>query len=727
MIQKLRLFFALPVLFIFAANVFAEIDFTKIEVELNKTLINKDLRIVIKEAEDSQSNDINSLLRRLSLYRRAAYSEKFTSLVKQIAANSESANSVEIGRLISYELLHPLFDDYAFLQIYLQKYGFNEKIYEKFFYFCAANRAKCDIAGFDKWLEQQALKVSETKNADGYYFRFNPYFQWISRRIDWREKFGLDNSVILNQFLEDVRNNPKDLDTALYYLNFFKTAQDINRFAEIYSSEQAYDYYELGNTIAHILEYGSSPNQSATEDERRQIYQIAVLFLQKSLSLPFNEKDTSLMWSRKLSPTSIPPVLKNAEKQLRFWTKSELAEVYKNGGEAVKAQPIIEELMNTDTSDILSKPPSMMAGAVQAQSGARVVESKILREQATRQNSFNYWFERILYYEGREEPLRIFDSYKQALAAVPFALSDKNSRASRLDFVRRFADFVEDEYDSAKNSTDDENLDEEEKAELARWLEAEDFFRNEFEKTKSNSEYSIKLAEIILETGFKKLSDEILTLNPEMIVTAVKLELLSEYDNVIYYFFSNENVLPEKKDEIFERILKIVETQNVKKAWFICDYLNNIEPKYVARIVPVLLKNLEIARKRFNAANPSANNFSDVENLKNKYTEVLFETYLAANNWKSAEKLLLENNLSLRWYSLEWLSTIALNAAKNGAFEDAARIWKLKANIDRNNLENLFSLKRYPEITANLRAFYEKIRKEEPFSIVPEKALAILN
>ncbi len=727
MIQKLKVFFSFLILFIFAANISAQNDFNNIDSEVAKTLLKKDLRIAITEAEDSQGNDIRSLLWRLNLYRRAANSEKFTAAVRQIAEHSEFEKSgSNLAGIIGGELTNPLFDDYAFLQNYLQKYGLYDKIYEKFFNFCLANKEKCDINGFDKWLEQQALKASETKNSSGYYFPFNPYFEWISRRIYWREKFGLDNSIILNQFVEDVRKNPTNFDAAQRYLKFFNNVQDINWLVETFVSEQAFDYYDLGDIISSQLKYGGLGNSSRNENERRQIYQIAAQLLQKSLTLPFNEKDTSLIWSRKISHTSIPPVLKNPEKQLRFWTKSLLAEVYKNAGEAVKAQPIVEELMNTDTSDILSSPPSMMAGAVQAQSGARVVESKILTEQAARQNSYQYWQERIAYYYGREENERMFDSYKQGLAAVPFELSNKNSNESRLHFIRGFADFAEDEFGYYGNSSNKKNFDEEENAKLADWLEAENFFRNEFEKTKSNSEYSIKLAEIIFQNEFKQLSDEILTKNPEIIVIGVKLDLLGEIDSVIYDFFRSEKILPEKKDTVFEQILKITEAKDVKKVWFICDVLNNIEPKYAAQLIPILLKNSQIARKRFIAANPSGNNFSEFENLKDKYLEVLFDTYLAANDWKSAEKLILDNNLSLRWYSLEWLSMIALKAAQNGAFEDAARIWKLKANIDRNDLENLSSLKSYPATTAILRAFYEKMREEEPYSSVPIKALAIL-
>lgn len=700
-----------------AKSVSAQRDLNELAFEVPKTLLKKDLPAAIKEAEKSPANDLYSLFWRLELYYRAANDEKYVTAVKQIVVAGDEKNRAAINERVLYALKDPIFQDIETLQIYLQKLDFNDDIYAKFVQICGQKRDECDIYEFDKWLARKMQEESETKNNTNYFYGLSPYWTWTMRRLDWRGKFGLDTAEILNQFVEDARKNPSDLDAALRYLRLFKTAQDINWLAENFVSEQAYDYYELGEHLSNQARY-----RQLEENERKRIYQIAALFLQKSLSLPFTEKDKKLIWQYKLRFASVPPVIKNHEKQLRFWTKTELAETFQNMGEAQNAQPIVEELMNLDTSDIISSKPSQLAGAVQAQSGARAVESKILRDQATRQDSYEYWWERIAYYRGREEKERIFDAYRQGVAAVPSDLSNENSREKRLFFIRWFADFAEDEYGYYGNSTNSDSWSDEEKQKLRLWTEAENLLRDEFEKTKLNVIYSYKLTEIIKQNRFEKLAGEILSRNPGLLVNGAKVDLIG----LVYSFLKLETVPPETKGSVIEQILKIAENKEVEKAWWFCEPLKNLViindipalPKLTPRVIRILEKNLKIAENKLTKS--SDEDRYEQKSLKNKYIQVLFDAYLTANDSKSAEKLLLEN-FSVIYDSP--LDRVILTAAKNGAFGDAVRLWKLKANLNRRDLENLSALARYPAIAESLREFYRQMKTAEPFSTVPEMAL----
>jgi hypothetical protein len=69
------------------------------------------------------------------------------------------------------------------------------------------------------------------------------------------------------------------------------------------------------------------------------------------------------------------------------------------------------------------------------------------------------------------------------------------------------------------------------------------------------------------------------------------------------------------------------------------------------------------------------------------------------------------------------LDRLILNSAKNGAINDAIRFWKIKANLNRRNLENLTSLVRYPAIAESLRSFYKQMKIDEPYSPIPDIAL----
>ncbi len=714
-LKKICIFVIL--LTIAAASVSAQNDFNDLEFEVAKTLLKKDLRQAIKEAEQSRSNDLRSLFWRLSLYQRAAHDEKFALTVKQIIADDNEENRRVIYGKVLDALKDSLFREIGTLQLFLQKFSFDSDVYEKFVSLCQQKKEECDIYGFDKWLAQKISEESETKMDADYFYGHSPYWTWTARRLDWRGKFVLDTAEILNKFVEDVRKNPSDLGAALRYLRLFKKIEEISWLAETFNSEQSYDYYELGETLSNQAKYWQ-----LAQNERNQIYQIAAGFLQKSLSLPFNERDKSLIWQYKLRFTSVPPVIKNPEKQLRFWTKTALAETFKNMGEAHNAQPIVEELMNLDTSDIMSAKPSRLSGMVQAQSGARVVESKILREQATRQNSYEYWYERVAYYEGRREKERVFDAYRQALAVVPFDLSNENSRRSRLYFIDRFADFAEDEFEYYGNVEDKTEWSDEEKQKRELWNEVEELLRGEFDKTKSNVSYSYQLTETIIENRFKKLSREILIRNSELFVNAAANDLIKDLDNSLYLFLAMDDVSREKKDSVIGQILKIAEKKDIEKAWVLCEALNKIEGQMnvAARIVPILVKNLKIAQNKFDSSKISDDNRYEWESVKNKYVGILFDTFLLANDWKSAEKLLLEN-FSVIYGSP--LDQIIFAAAKNGAFGDAVRLWKLKANLNRRDIENLSSLTQFPVIVGSLREFYKQMKINEPYLIIPDIAL----
>lgn len=692
-----------------AGNLQAQNDFSRVNEKIDTLLLKKDLGQAIKEAENSSANDARSLLLRLNLYYRAVNNEKIALTVKQI---TESANFEKnphlVAESVKYAVKDALFKDAETLRIYLQKINFDGDIYYKFGELCVADRNACDANGFDEWLAQ---KAAETHEKD-----VSAYFDWTHRRIEWREKFAFNNAGILNQFAAAVRENPSNLETALRYLKFFRQPPEVVWLAETFASERAYDYYELGETLSNSTNYSRQ-----SEDEKRQIRQIAAQFLQKSLNLPYKEQDKDLIKSRRFRYVSIPPRIGNYEKQLRFWTKSELAETFRNLNESQTAQPIVEELAALDKSDIVTENIHHLAGAVQADSGARAVESKILREQALRQNSYEYWQERISYYHGRKEPERIFDAYRQSFTAVPFNLNDENSHGNRLFFIRRFADFIEDEFGYYANEKAEE-LSDEQKQKLLLWKEAENLLRGEFEKTKSNLRYSYELAAIIEGKKFKKLLDEIFSRNAELIVSYAKINALNSNDHLLYYFLQSEFVSGTQKEAAINKIIKIAETSDAKNAWVICEVLtdSNETGKYAIRIVPILLKNLEKIEKHLNSAGVTEDERYDSESLRNKYLENLFKTFLAANDWKSAEKLILSKlNLSPS-YSL-W--KLAENAAKNGVFSEAARFWKLKANLNRRDLNNLETLARYAEIKENLREFYRQMKLNESYSPIPDIAL----
>lgn len=701
--------FGLFLIILAASNLFAQNDFWKESENIDALLLKKDLTLAIKEAEKSSSNDLRSLLRRLRLYYRAVNNAKIAATVKQIADSADLENNrYNTAESVKYAVKDELFKDAETLRVYLQKIYFDSDVYTRFSRLCVENQSGCDVSGFDEWLARKASNEARAKDSSAYY-------NWTSIRIGWRERFGLDNTVILNQFATDARENPADLETALRYLHFLRKPPEVRWLAENFASKQAYHYYELGGALAHSAVYSDK-----SADEARQILQIAAALLQKSLSLPYSKEDGNLINSRQMMLTSMPSrKIINYEKQLRFWTKTKLAETYKFLNEAQNAQPLVEELAALDKSDIEASSVSRLAGAVQMASGARVVESKILNEQALRQNSYEYWWERVAYYQGRQESERVFDAYRQALAVVPFDITDEGERSGRLFYVRHFADFVEGEFSYYSEKTG--QLTDEENRKMLLWKEAESFFRAEFEKTKSNLDYSSSLTDII-HRKFKKLLDEIFSRNPGLLIAFAEIDALQSGNGWLYYFLQSESVSKMQKDATMNEILKIAQRSGERRAWAICERVigGDAAGIYAARVVPILVKNLEKVERRFKSSSISEEEKEESENLRDKYLENLFRAHLAANDWKSAEKIVLAKYNSSLSYRL-W--QLAENAAKNCAYSEALRFWKLKANLNRRDLDYLESLARFSQIEEGLREFYQQMKANEPFSPIPDIAL----
>jgi hypothetical protein len=688
----------------------AQINPGEIDGEVTAHLRKKDLLAAIREAENSGTKEPRSLWWRLNLYVRVANYRKVAETVSELISISREQDKAGLAYQLSPVFEDKLFNDAALLQTFIQHTSTTKsELYGKLIDLCIANRASCDIRGFESFLRKRAdeswRKISEN---DSYDWNGNVEAR---RLVAWQEKFGLDPGETRSMLTDDLRSSPSNLDAALRFIEFASNVQELEWVAEVFSSDVAYDYYELGEALARGRAY-----RIATESNLPQVRQIATRFLRKSLDIPFGEHDAGLIASRKFRFVSVAPQIKNYEKQLRFWTKTTLAEVYNSLGEPQHAQPLVEELVSLDMSDIVSHIPSQLAGAVQSGSGARVVESKILNEQALKQNTFEYWYERIAYYRGRKEAERVLESYKKGLAAVPFDLSNQQSVANRLSFINRFANFAgENLYYYDWRDRSDELKD-------TITAEAESFLKTEFNQTKSDLRYSLQLLEIIRrQNESDSLFRQIIASRPELLMRAAMIDV--PIGDIFYAFLTIDEIPVAKKDAIVTALLGIAGKKDFVKALSLCDTFSNLNdhPKYAAQVLPILTKNLKTAKARYLSA--KGDNAFELADISNKYEELLFDAYLAANDWRSAEKL-VEERKPTRVYAP--YDRLTLNAARNGAVADAIRYWKIKANFDRRNLTELDALARYKPVAAALREFYSKMKVDEPYSPIPDIALKTL-
>ena len=88
--------------------------------------------------------------------------------------------------------------------------------------------------------------------------------------------------------------------------------------------------------------------------------------------------------------------------------------------------------------DFVRQDVHQLAGGVQRDSGERVVEASILRNQALKQESAEYWIERASYYRGRGETDLEKESFRKALEIIPARPNTNQAAADRFEIVRSF-------------------------------------------------------------------------------------------------------------------------------------------------------------------------------------------------------------------------------------------------------------------------------------------------
>jgi hypothetical protein len=108
--------------------------------------------------------------------------------------------------------------------------------------------------------------------------------------------------------------------------------------------------------------------------------------------------------------------------------------------------------------------------------------------------------------------------------------------------------------------------------------------------------------------------------------------------------------------------------------------------------------------------------------LPRNYAYRLFGVYLVAGQRKPAGKLITDGYYNYR----EGMNALLFNAARDGAFEEALGYWKIKANLDRQDLADLQYLKSFPALARKLRDFYKQLKAAEPDSAIPDIALQLL-
>ncbi|HET6977252.1 MAG TPA: hypothetical protein VFI24_13070 [Pyrinomonadaceae bacterium] len=632
----------------------------QIQHEVTLLLLDKNIDDVTRQLESEDASTVSSLLRRLVIYERAGQTSRISKTLEalSVAENWEcpgdydfklllrnaAAGNIRTRRLY-YERLCP--DDINGTEEFLKLWSSNG-----------------DPKEIDAWLAKRSLTNDE----------------WLMQRVSLRAKSGTAGEL-LDSLAAEIRANPSDemrLDRYLKANSFAGHVHDVKWLADTLDLRTAGDYFLLGERLRHY-----SP-------------QAGVKLLQKSLELPFTDKDAKLVDDRIMRSLSIGPGFKvNLEKQLRYWTKRHLAEIYQSAGQPLVAQPLVEELVSMKGNDILLQEVHLLAGAVQSSSGQRVVETKILGDEIARRSTSEYWLERARYYEGREEYGLERESYRQALVALVAKSDDSLALNERYHVVNLFASFLAEEHHEK-----------EDQAELDKIL------TSELNSVPPETDYAFQIASLIVDGNLQlnTVRNSLLAKRPSLLtqLLAARREWDGEESSIIHGLVNGDEIPPELKEKTWSSLQQLVRQPASTRAFALAEAMAGSAEWQ--RAIPIWRSYIEHA---------------SVDSDKKGAIDSLFNAYCRTKQWRAAENLLLAQRDSL-WRTLpNALAEIAVVAAQQNATDDAMRLWRMSTNLDRRNLETLAQLAQ-TNARPQLLAMYLNIKKEDPLSAIPDLALRLL-
>lgn len=652
--MRFRIFLILTIPLIVSSMASAQINrFANIEGDVESLLQMRDLGDLATElSRPAASQTTESILIKLSIFGRAGHRSRVHEVLKQLSkslGSSSNENLFYINRIV-LKAIGP--DDLAGQKLYFELInvsGGNEANA-----FVQLWRKSGNVGDLEKWLAA----------------RSSQYPRWWDEWLRLKQELGTAQEIY-DELAQNVRADPTDWYRIERYFQIAGSDDDPEWIVDVVPTNSSYAAYELGTYFEH----------------RRPL--TAISLFEKSLSLPFTQNDSRLFGQRAFRRASIGPIIiKDSEKQLRFWTKTRLAQLYLKSDQPQLAQPLVQELTQIDTSDIQASSPYELAGAVQVDSGKRVIESQILVDEAEKRNLPEYWIERANYYRGRNETNIVWDTFNQALAKFPYKADDWDAAVKRLAILRGVNSFG--------------NYSEEERA--------RQILRREFTRTIDNENYIFMLTRF-LDRQFDDLIDEFFV-NTDLLpkILSVRKKWRQDEIFVISEVMAGDGWDAKKRQAMWERLSGIA-IQNIKdRAFSLASEMTDQDaPKEAVHLLEACLNFVSDEYK------------DDLNYNREDVRKVLFKAYIKSGDWQNAERMYLNG-----YRECNELGKIAVAATKEGSIDNAVRLWKINANLDRRDLRGLDILSK-SSAKPQLVRFYLTMKNNDPLSEIPDKALALLN
>jgi len=629
----------------------ATIDWWEIDKAVVERLLSEDIDAVVGSLAAAQTpRDTGGWLRCLNILVRAGHREQAAKAIDR--------------RAVAFPLQEkPALSHAADFLIERQEWDLARRFLERmpeaepgWGYILVGHWAKTGShAEIDRWLAARA--------------KSNPEY-WFRERLRFRAELGTENELLIS-LAADVRAHACDLARAERYLEavgLVGRETDLGWMGQTCKPRLAYESFKLGSALA------------------RRSPPAAIALLERSLATPFTHQDQKLIdeevrhWMAAVVPQRV------WDRDLRLWAKQALAASYQANGQAGKAQPLVEALAAANKSGLPHYSWAQFAGGVQDQSGARVIEDRILKAEAANPDSSEYWLTRAKYYAGRKENAQAIEAFEKALALAPFDSSNETRMAQRHQIMREYAHY---KFTTAGNH------------EAVRTLQ------RELAVIPLDTQYASWLIQGMLEYE----RDDFKPIHPG--------------SEQLWSYLSARRKWDHAEERLLWRMVANVPESEREAHWIrAVSLVGNADPTRAKTLGWIMTRTNESARA-IPLLKDAASRLPEGD-AKKAATFTLFEAYCATNNWRESETLwpAVIQRLSPREIP-DWLGKISVVAARAGAPDDAMRLWRAKANLDRTDLRALDELARLG-LKERLRAFYEQIKKSDLQTWVPDSALKLL-
>ncbi len=500
-------------------------------------------------------------------------------------------------------------------------------------------------------------------------FPFNEEYWW-RLRMTFADEAGR-RKQILADFAKQVKDKPEDVRR----LKWFISATD--------DSSDKSDIHWICDTVQPKLAYR---NYQVAEWLRTRHPSEAIYYLKRAQIIPFTPQDEKEIKDFLLRYSAMPANLSTVPqvKQFSIWVRSMLAECYQKVGQSQEAQAILLQLSKGSGGQVPTYALSQLAGQIQASTPTRPLEQQIKAAEVKNEDSIDYWRGRADYYRGRKEVEQERSAWLQALKLAR-SKQDHSAQFYLPIIVSSYANFLR----------TNENA-----------QAAVRFIWSEFDSN-SSVEFRTKLVRD-LEQSFE----------------TDRTSYLSPSDDRLWQLLKQINIWSYTEERILWRMARNAKAVERQQLWKRAEALalGNCSREFT---LGWIMNRCQEAKRSIPLLQEACK--SNDKDLKQRAQFTLFESYLDVSDWRRAEEIWPVVSLRLTTEEKpDWLSHIAIAAARSGDKDNSLRLWRLKDSIDLSAINNLDEMIKYG-MKDKLVNYYRELRKSKPKSTVPDQALRRLS